>query len=263
MRNLRGSAVAVVALILLAGCSGEKDAPAQEARAQVERFRVEVVGEEPHDPAAFTQGFEIDGPSLFETTGIVDQSQLRELDPATGAVRRAVPLPDAYFGEGMTVVGDRIWQVTWRDGVAIEWDKATFAPKREVPFEGEGWGVCNDGARIIHSDGTDQLRFYDPADYTQTGSISVTDSSGYPVKGLNELECVDGQVWANVFPTDEIVRIDPNSGAMTASVDGSVLRRGQPARNVLNGIAHVEGNEFLMTGKNWPTTYRVRLEPSS
>ncbi|MCK0173954.1 glutaminyl-peptide cyclotransferase [Mycobacterium sp. 852013-51886_SCH5428379] len=266
MRNLRGfaalSAAALTALTVLAGCAGEEDTSAPEARPEVERLRLAVMGEEPHDPAAFTQGFEMAGPALYETTGIVDESQLRELDPATGAVRRSVPLPGPYFGEGMTVVGDRIWQVTWRDGVAIEWDIATFTPKREVAFEGEGWGVCNDGARIIHSDGTDQLRFYDPADYNQIGSVSVTDANGYPVKGLNELECVDGQVWANVFPTDEIVRIDPESGAMTASVDGSVLRRGQPARNVLNGIAHVEGNEFLMTGKNWPTTYRVRLEPA-
>lgn len=261
MRNLRARVAVPVVLLVLAGCAGENDASAQEARPEVERFHIEVVGEEPHDPAAFTQGFEMDDQSLYETTGIVDKSQLRELDPVTGAVRRAVPLPDAYFGEGMTVVGDRIWQVTWRDGVAIEWDRTTFTPKREVAVAGEGWGVCADGARIVHSDGTDTLRFFDPADYTQTGSVSVRDGDGDPVKGLNELECVDGQVWANVFPTDEIVRIDPQTGAVTASVDGSSLRRGQPARNVLNGIAHVEGDEFLLTGKNWPTTYRVRLVP--
>jgi glutamine cyclotransferase len=245
-----------VILLVVAGCAGESDAPAAAQRPEVERFRIAIVAEEPHDPAAFTEGFEQDGSSLFETTGEVDKSQLRELDPVTGAVRRAVPLPNGYFGEGMTVVGDRIWQVTWRDGVAIEWDKATFTPRREVPIEGEGWGLCNDGARVIYSDGSDQLRFYDPAGFTKTGSVSVTDANGYPVKGLNELECVDGQVWANVFPTDEVVRIDPDSGALTASIDGSVLR------NVLNGIAHVDGNEFLMTGKNWPTTYRVRLEPT-
>ena len=262
MHNVRALAGLALTAVLAAGCAGSQESSATEsASPKVERLRIAVVAEEPHDPAAFTQGFELDGQSLFETTGLVDKSQLRELDPVTGAVRRAVPLPDAYFGEGMTVVGDSIWQVTWRDGVAIEWDKATFTPKREVPIEGEGWGVCLDDARIIYSDGTDRLRFYDPANFTQTGAVSVKDSGGRPVAGLNELECVDGQVWANVWPTDEIVRIDPQSGSLTATVDGSVLRRGQPAQNVLNGIAHVEGNEFLLTGKDWPTTYRVRLDP--
>jgi glutamine cyclotransferase len=259
MRTDRALAAAAVVL-LIAGCAGVEDHANAQPPGEIEHLRITVVGEEPHDPAAFTQGFEIDGGNLFETTGLEDRSQLRELDPATGALRRAVPLPDGYFGEGMTVVGDSIWQITYRDGVAIQWDTATFTPRREVPIAGEGWGVCNDGARIIYSDGTNRLRFYDPADFTESGSVVVTRSDNASVEGLNELECVDGQVWANVWPTDEIVRIDPRSGAVTATVDGSVLRHGQPRQNVLNGIAHVEGNEFLLTGKLWPTTYRVRFD---
>lgn len=246
-------------VLLSIGCADAHDATAAPDAQQ--QLRVSVLGEVPHDPAAFTQGFEIDRGALLETTGLAGQSQLRELDPATGAVRRSVPLPGGYFGEGMTGVGDSIWQVTYRDGVAIEWDTTTFTPRREVPIDGEGWGVCFDGERIIRSDGTDRLRFVDPADFTETGSVAVATVDHQSVAGLNELECVDGQVWANVWPTDAIVRIDPGTGAVTATVDGSVLRRGEPERNVLNGIAYSGDGQFLLTGKNWSTTYRVRFDP--
>lgn len=254
------TAVAAVAL-MIAGCAQEH-ASAQPP-GQIEHLQIAVIGEESHDTAAFTEGLEMDGATLFETTGLEDRSQLRELDPASGALRRSAPLPRGYFGEGMTVVGDSIWQLTYRDGVAIQWDKATFTPRREVPITGEGWGLCNDGARLISSDGSNRLRFYDPATFAESGSVVVTRSDNASVTGLNELECVDGQVWANVWPTDEIVRIDPRSGAVTATVDGSVLRHGQPRDNVLNGIAHVAGDEFLLTGKLWPTTYRVRFDAAA
>lgn len=246
-------------MLLVAGCSDAQDAAA--APNAEPQLRITVLGEVPHDTTAFTQGLEFDGPALLETTGLAGQSQLRELDPATGAVRRSVPLPGGFFGEGMTVVdGNRIWQVTYQDGVAIEWDRTTFAPVRQVPIDGEGWGVCSDGARIIRSDGTDRLRFVDPADFTETGGVVVTALGGVPVAGLNELECVDGQVWANVWPTDEIVRIDPGTGAVTASVDASTIRGGEPNSNVLNGIAYAGDGEYLITGKNWTTMYRVRFE---
>lgn len=217
-----------------------------------------VLAEIPHDATAFTQGFELDGPTLYEGTGLAGASQLRELDPATGAVRRAVPAPNNYFGEGITVVDDRVWQLTWQNGVAIEWDKATLRPTREVPVDGEGWGLCRDGNRLVRSDGTDRLRFHDPATFAETGAVSVT-REGQPVRFLNELECVDGQVWANVWQTDDIVRIDPETGAVTAVVDASGLPRGGDRRQVLNGIAHVAGPEFLLTGKNWSSMFRVRI----
>ncbi|TFV57343.1 glutaminyl-peptide cyclotransferase [Mycobacterium sp. PS03-16] len=261
MRSLRVLLVlCAIALLVIAGCAQAEDAAARPG--PEERLRVTVLGEQTHDPTSFTQGLEVDGSALYETTGLVGRSQLRELDPATGQLRRSAPLPRDYFGEGMTVVENRIWQLTYRDGVAIEWDKATFTPRREVPVDGEGWGVCFDGARMIRSDGTNLLRFVDPADFTDTGAVPVTRSDGTPVNGLNELECADGQVWANVWPTDQIVRIDPGSGAVTASVDASVLRRGHPDVDVLNGIAAVGNGEFLVTGKNWPTIYRVRFDPA-
>lgn len=219
-----------------------------------------VLGEMPHDPMAFTEGFEIDGGVLYEGTGEVGTSQLRALDPDTGAVRRAVDMPGQFFGEGVTVVGDRIWQLTYTDGVAVEWDRATLTPIRQVPLNPQGWGLCRDGDRLIRSDGTARLRFQSPADLTETGGVDVT-RDGRPVTGLNELECVGDRVWANVWPTDTIVRIDPATGAVDLVVDAKGLRaRGiPPTAQVLNGIAHVSGDEFLLTGKYWPTTFRVRL----
>ena len=261
-------AVLAVVLFVVAGCGAAAPAaPAPTAAATpsaVPRLRPEVLAELPHDPAAFTQGFEIDGGILYEGTGLEGRSQLRELDPDTGAVRRSVPLPGQLFGEGITVVGDRIWQLTWRDGVALEWDRATLTLRREVPLEGEGWGLCDDGgARLVRSDGTDRLRFHDPVTFAERGSVAVT-LDGAPVTQLNELECVGGQVWANVWQTDRIVRIDPATGQVTAVVDAAGLldptRRA--AADVLNGIAAVPGGdgEFLVTGKLWPVTFRVRFD---
>jgi glutaminyl-peptide cyclotransferase len=165
-----------------------------------------------------------------------------------------------YFGEGITVVGDRIWELTYRDGVAVEWDKRTFTPLREVPFAGEGWGVCRDGDRLISSEGSDRLRFLDTASLAETGAVNVT-RNGQPVVGLNELECVDGQVWANVWPTDTIVRIDPATGSVNVVLDASSLRSPDVNKTgqVLNGIAHIGGDEFLLTGKYWPSMFRVRI----
>lgn len=222
-----------------------------------------VLAEIPHDTSAFTQGLEIDGQILYEGTGNVGASQLRELDPVGGAMRRSAMVPADYFGEGITVVDDRIWQLTWRDGVAIEWDRATLTPLREVAMDGEGWGLCRDGDRLIRSDGTDRLRFHDAKDFEETGGVNVT-RSGRPVPHLNELECVDGQVWANIWLTNEIVRIDPATGMANAVVDASAIAgdQGQNDDEVLNGIAHIEGAEFFLTGKHWPTIFRVRIDPN-
>jgi glutaminyl-peptide cyclotransferase len=214
----------------------------------------------PHDTAAYTEGLELDGPVLYEGTGLAGRSQMREVDPVNGAVRRAVAIPDNYFGEGITVVGDRIWELTYRDGVAVEWDKHTLTPLREIPFAGEGWGLCRDGDRLISSEGSDRLRFHDTANLAEIGAVNVT-RDGQPVIGLNELECVDGQVWANVWPTDTIVRIDPATGSVNVVVDASRLygRELRTSGQVLSGIAHINGDEFLLTGKNFPSMFRVRI----
>ena len=269
-----GRAFLGVLLLVVAACATPVPAsvPAPEA-GPARTVRPEVLAEQPHDTSAFTQGFELaprggdtgsEGEiALYEGTGLAGRSQLRELDPATGAVRRSVPLPGTLFGEGITVVDDRIWQLTWQDGVALEWDRATFGLLRQVPLDGEGWGLCGDGERLVRSDGTAMLRFHDPGSFAETGSVAVT-LDGRPVTRLNELECVDGQVWANVWQTDLIVRIDPSDGRVIQVVDAAGLL--DPARragaDVLNGIAAAGDGEFLLTGKLWPATFRVRIPPA-
>lgn len=264
---LRRSAVPLLPLVLaLVACGAATPAPPEVTRTgAVPVVRPQVLAEIPHDPRAFTQGLELHDGTLYEGTGRVGESEIRALDPATGAVRAASPLPAAYFGEGITVVGDRIWQLTWTDGVAIEWDRATLRPRREVPVDGEGWGLCLSApagapARVVRSDGTDRLHFHDPADLAGTGSIGVT-LDGAPLTALNELECVGDRVWANVWQTDRIVRIDPATGVVDAVVDAAGLLPAdrRAGADVLNGIAHVAGDEYLLTGKLWPTMFRVRL----
>ncbi|WP_027332012.1 glutaminyl-peptide cyclotransferase [Mycolicibacterium tusciae] len=261
MRNSVVWAAAVMALV--AGCGSGQPAAVTETsttKAPVPTIKPEVLAEMPHDTSAWTQGLEFDGPTLYEGTGVAGQSQLRELDPETGAVLRAVGAPNNYYGEGITVVGDRIWELTWQNNVAVEWDKVTMTPLREVPVNGEGWGLCNAGDRLIRSDGSDRLIFHDPETFEETGSIAVT-RDGSPVRGLNELECVDGQVWANIWTSDAIVRIDPATGEVNTVVDASELAEaaGRDTQKVLNGIAHIDGDEFLITGKYWPKMFRVRI----
>jgi glutaminyl-peptide cyclotransferase len=261
MRNGVIWAAAVIALV--AGCSSGQPTAVTETsttKGPVPTIKPEVLAEMPHDTSAWTQGLEFDGPTLYEGTGVAGQSQLRELDPETGAVLRAVPAPNNYYGEGITVVGDRIWELTWQNNVAVEWDKATMTPLREVPVNGEGWGLCNDGDRLIRSDGSDRLIFHDPKTFAETGSIAVT-RDGVPVSSLNELECVDGQVWANIWTSNTIVRIDPATGEVNTAVDAGELAgaAGANAQKVLNGIAHIDGDEFLITGKYWPKMFRVRI----
>lgn len=250
----RARALLLAGVLVAAGCAATGPSNA------VERLRPDVLAEIPHDRAAFTQGFEVDGGALYEGTGQAGRSELRELDPATGAVRRSVPLPGTLFGEGITVVGDRIWQLTWRDGLVLEWDRATFTLLRQRPLAGEGWGLCHDGARFVRSDGTARLRFHDPETFAETGGVDIT-LDGAPLAALNELECVDGQVWANVWRTDRIVRIDPGTGAVTAVVDAAGLldERERAGTDVLNGIAALGAGEYLLTGKWWPVTFRVRF----
>ncbi|WP_235926603.1 glutaminyl-peptide cyclotransferase [Actinokineospora pegani] len=253
------------ALLLIATSGCAHAAPAPAATSGPATMRVEVLARLPHDPTAFTQGLEIADGTLYEGTGLAGQSRIRALDPATGAPRAEVALPPELFGEGITVVGDRIWQITWQNGVAIERDRATLAERRRVSYTGEGWGLCHDGARLVMSDGSATLTFRDPATFAPTGEVRVVDG-GTPVGELNELECVDGAVYANVWKTDRIVRIDPGSGRVTGSADLSGLLTGaeQQGVDVLNGIAAVPGtDEFLVTGKLWPALFRVRLAPAT
>ncbi|MEU3917585.1 glutaminyl-peptide cyclotransferase [Streptomyces sp. NPDC029004] len=234
-------------------------------RTGIEQLRAEVVGTLPHDPKAFTQGLELtEGGTLYEGTGVVGKSSVRagplERFPAVRA-ELARPL----FGEGITVMGPTLWQLTWRNGLALERDARTLAELRRVPFGDEGWGLCHQRHRdrLVASNGSSRLTFRDPRTLLKTGEVAVT-AGGLPVSRLNELECVGDLVYANVWPSDRIVRIDGNTGTVTGEIDAAGLLTPQEAdrADVLNGIAAVPGTrQFLLTGKWWPKMFRVAFVP--
>lgn len=226
-----------------------------------EVWDLEIVAIHPHDPEAYTQGLVWSSGRLFESTGLVGRSSLREVDLVSGAVLRQVALDPPLFGEGLALVGDELVQLTWQNGRALRWNRDDFAPRGESRYRGEGWGLCFDGTSLLSSDGSDHLTRRDPRTFEVLGSVVVTDR-GRPLHSLNELECVDGSVWANVYQTDRLVRIDPTTGRVTAEVDAAGLLRRDEARNaeVLNGIAWIpERGSFLLTGKLWPSLFEVRL----
>ncbi len=228
---------------------------------QPTRGTVEVVRELPHDPALFTQGLEVSDGQIFESTGTYGGSQVqrRPLDAVEPTV--SVPMEATEFGEGLALTPDALWTVTWKNQVAHKRDPQTLEVLETVRYEGEGWGLCFDGTQLVMSNGSDQLTFRDPVTFEPTGTVDVT-AGGTAVPWINELECVDGAVLANVFKTDEILRIDPVTGHVTAIYDASALQQPRPEHTdaVFNGIAALPGSEnLLVTGKMWPTMYEVRL----
>jgi glutamine cyclotransferase len=228
-----------------------------------ERLKVEVLSVRPHDPGGFTQGLVWSRGKLYESDGIYGSSSLREVDPATGEVRRRLNLPPGFFAEGLALVGERLIQLTWREGSAFVYSVASFERVAELHYQGEGWGLCYDGRRLVMSDGSDRLTFRDPRTLAVLGTVAVR-LDGQPVAQLNELECVVGQVYANVWQTDEILRIDPASGRVTAVIAaGGLLSPEERARaDVLNGIAYDAAKRtFLITGKLWPKLFEVRFVP--
>ena len=248
----------VTSLLLAAALGGCAGAPAQETGP--ERLTVQVLSTLPHDAAAFTEGLEFAGDTLYESTGLAGQSTLTA-GPPGGAPRTTVALPAPLFGEGVTVLGPTLWQLTWQDGFAIERDAQSLAELRRVPFQGEGWGLCHQAdGRLVMSNGSARLTFRDPKTFAVTGGVDVGRDQ------LNELECVGGDVYANVWHTDTVLRIDAASGRVTGTIDAGQLRAqvnvpGSEA--VLNGIAAVPGTgDFLLTGKQWPVTFRVRFVPA-
>jgi len=225
-------------------------------------YTYEVVATYPHDPKAFTQGLQFADGILYETTGQEGESWVRKVDLPTGAVQLQHDLADEFFGEGMVVWGDEIITITWRSQKGFVFDKATLAPKREWTYAGEGWGLTADDTRIFMSDGTSQIRIIDPATLQETGRIDVK-MNGKPVDQLNELEFIKGEIWANVFQTDRIARIDPATGEVKGVIYLGGLLKPDERRNtdVLNGIAYDEaGDRIFVTGKYWPKLFEIRVK---
>ncbi len=224
----------------------------------------EEVSRRPHDTGAFTQGLLLDPDGrLFESTGLRGQSSLREVEPTTGEVLRIAASPAGLFAEGLARVDDELIQLTWQAGIAWRHDLDTFELLGTHAYAGEGWGLCYDGEHLVMSDGSERLTFRDPQTFEVVGSVAVV-VDGAPLRRLNELECVDGSVWANVWYTDAIVRIDPADGEVEGVLDLRGLIEPHPADAdagaVLNGIAYdAEADTFLVTGKHWPEMIEIRL----
>ncbi len=228
-----------------------------------ESLKVEVHRTIPHDPKAYTQGLVWWNGSLYESTGRYGHSELRRLDPVTGEIQQRVAIPVLYFGEGLGRFQDRLIMLTWRAELAFAFDLESFDRLGTIAYRGQGWGLCHDGQRFVMSDGSSRLRFRDSESFELLGSVVVT-LAGRPLGYLNELECVAGAVYANVYQRDFLVRIDPSSGRVTQRIDASALLTPQQAAraDVLNGVAHdPEANRFYLTGKLWPVMFEATFQP--
>ena len=257
---------AALCLILLAGCDGQRatTAPSSVAGPAVPLYRYKVVKVWPHDRNAFTQGLVwLDG-TLIESTGLNGRSSLRRVELKTGHVLRQIDVSAEFFAEGLAVLNGNIFQLTWQNHRAFVYDLATFARKQELTYAGEGWGLATDGRELIMSDGTAQIRFLDPVTFAVTRSIIVNlRDESLPM--LNELEYVQGEIWANIWQTDVIARIDSVSGQVLGLIDLAGLLPAadrDPNTDVLNGIAYdAAENRIFVTGKNWPKIFEIRLVP--
>jgi len=254
-------------LALPASAAAQSSGPAASSSAAPPAARPPVYGYEvvrsfPHDPTAFTQGLVIRDGVLLESTGR-DPSSVRRVRLEDGVVLQKRELASEYFGEGLTEIDGRVITLTWNNGVGFVWNAADLSPVSRFAYQGEGWGLTHDGTRLILSDGSPNLRFFDPVTFAETGRVAVT-LNGRPVRQLNELEWIDGEVWANVWQTRFIVRIDPASGRVVGVIDlAGLLPADQvkdPNDDVLNGIAWDAANRRLfVTGKNWPSLFEIRL----
>jgi glutaminyl-peptide cyclotransferase len=228
------------------------------------QYGYRIVKTYPHDRTAFTQGFEFHDGAFYEGTGLVGRSSLRKVNPQTGQVEQRYDVPPPFFGEGITVLNDQIFELTWQSQTGFIYDKASLKVKRSFNYPGEGWGLTNDGKQIYMSDGSSQIRIWDPVTLKEIRRITVKDGAS-EVANLNELEFVRGELYANVWQTDRIVRIAPADGKVLGWIDlsGILPKAEHPeADAVLNGIAYDAASDRLfITGKLWPKIFEIKLLP--
>jgi glutamine cyclotransferase len=262
----RGTLVAVLQIIvaiLAMATTGVCAKPAAHV-ASPPAFRLKVVRVYPHDTRAFTQGLLFIDGKLFESTGLLGRSSIRRVDLASGQVEMESKLSSDLFGEGVARVGQRLFQLTWKNQKVLVWDLATLKKETEFLYVGEGWGLCFDGRRLVMSDGSDTLSWRNPATFAKEGEIHVR-LAGRPLANLNELECIGSMIYANVWQDNHIARIDGNTGQVTAWIDASGLLDPSEAMDVdvLNGIADMTTTgHLLVTGKLWPHLFEVEVIPT-
>jgi len=241
--------------LLMPGCfpSGLQSVPV---------WRVKIVASYPHDPGAYTQGLVIKNGKMYEGTGRNGASSLRQVDLVTGSVLKSLPMDEKYFGEGITILNGKIYQLTWRNNLCFTYDLDTFQYKEHFKYAYEGWGVTNDGQNLIVSDGSSDIRFVDPNTFKELKKISVKQGTER-IKNLNELEFINGEIWANVWYDDRLARISPESGQLLGWIDLSTLfprNQRKDKDQVLNGIAQdPDSKKIYATGKNWPKLFEIEI----
>lgn len=270
--------ILLMAAIILTNCSSapESNKTGNTAKpvSTVPTYTYEIVNTYPHDSKAFTQGLVIHDGVFYESTGQYEESTLRKVDITTGKILQQNRLGDDYFGEGMTILGDKIYQITWREGTAFVYNLADMKPLKEFRYSGDGWGLTHDGTNLIMSDGTHVLRFVNPETFQTVRTIIVNREDGRPLMQLNELEYVKGEIWANIWHSENpatlgrpnhIARIDPATGKLLGYIDLSGISPDDQRRdseNTLNGIAYDAASDRLfVTGKQWAKLYEIKIKP--
>ncbi len=265
----------LLVLLLLTSCgSSPPPKPINRANAPAKAalpvYTYDIVKSYPHDPTAFTQGLVFHNGFLYEGTGGKEGdnffSALRKVEIETGKVLQKRDLSRDYFGEGITIHNDKVYQLTWKERTAFVYNLSDFAPVKEFRYSGDGWGLTDDGALLYMSDGTHVIRVLDPATFDLKRTIVVNDERGDPLMQLNELEWVKGEIWANVWQSTSIARIDPASGKLLGRIDLTPImdeeRKQNPKADVLNGIAYDEaGDRIFVTGKMWRRLFEIKLKP--
>jgi glutaminyl-peptide cyclotransferase len=226
-----------------------------------QHLSVQVIATHPHDASSFTEGLVLRDGQLYESGGLYGESKLEEADVQSGALLQQISLDPAVFGEGLALVRGRLIQLTWKEQTAYVYHANSFEQVDQFTYQGEGWGLCYDGRQLVMSDGSSKLTFRDPDTFATTGTVPVV-LDGKPVERVNELECVGDSVYANVWLTDQIIRIDEATGTVTGVIDASGLLTPEERRgaDVLNGIAYdPDSGHFLITGKYWPKLFEVQF----
>jgi len=253
-------AVAILLMVVAGVCAKSAKRPLPPPS-----FRLKVVHTYPHDARAFTQGLLFLDGKLYESTGLLARSSIRRVDLASGQVEQVQALPAGLFGEGLALVGQRLFQLTWKNHKVLVWDLSTLNKVAEFAYDGEGWGLCFDGRSLVMSDGSDTLAWRDPGTFAKKREVRVR-MAGRPLANLNELECTGSVIYANVWQDNHIARIDAKTGEVTGWIDASGLLDPSEAAqaDVLNGIAAMANTRHLLvTGKLWPRLFEVEVVPAA